>query len=84
MKYILKCYCCKEVKRVTHSFKNRDELEQAVLFCLDCMYQFDLKQNARSVVISIIVDEESTYIWFVNLLKNVYKERNYRIGYVKK
>ena len=83
-KHLLKVYCCKEVKRFTHSFNTKTDLEQTMLFFIDCMYQFDYKQNAKSDVISVIVDEESTYHWLLNLIKNILKNRKYSISYVKR
>lgn len=79
MKYILKCYCCREVKHISYNFKNQDYFDQVLLLLLAMEFRFDFKQNRKSNVISIVVDEESTYHWLIDKIENTLKRKTYEI-----
>lgn len=80
MKYILKCYCCKEVKHLQHNLKNREYLEQVLLVLIDNDFRFDYKQNAKSYTLSIMVDCESTFKWLIHKIDETLKKVTYIIA----
>lgn len=79
MKYILKCYCCKEVKHISYNLENQNHFEQVLLLLLLHEYKFDYKQNRKSNVISITADCESTYHWLIDKIESILKKNTYEI-----
>ena len=68
MKNVIKIYCCKEVKHISHIEKDKDKFDALVMYCIQQDYNIKYNVNLKSRTLSMAVDCESTAKWVIEVL----------------